>query len=68
MIKNNVIVYEIFKIRAHISAFRKISDLIFQIRAGLRDCGALGKVIWGGPPEEVVANHILSIYEQKLRT
>ena len=28
-------------------------------RAGLRDCGALRKVIWGGPPEEVVANHIL---------
>jgi len=54
--------------RAHISAFRKISELIFQIRAGLRNCGALGKVIWGGPPDEMVANHILSIYEQKLRT
>ena len=38
----------------------------YNSRAGLRDCGALGKVILGGPPEKVVANHILSMYEQNL--
>jgi len=40
--------------------------LFIKVRAGLRDCGALGKVVWGGPPKEVVANHSLSICEQKL--
>ena len=42
---------------------RRFRVTTHRSRAGLRDSGALGKVIWGGPPKEVVANHI---YEQKL--